>query len=89
MLQKEGLKQPESVKKATDEYMQDSNKIQQFVQEVLVSDPTGRSKQLWFTIATGSGAMKTAAMLRVAATSTKNFAALLGSRKNVRRAAKA
>lgn len=43
-LRKEGFKQPEAVKRATDDYMQDSNKIQQFVQEALTESPTAEVK---------------------------------------------
>lgn len=39
LLQKKGLEQPESVKTATHEYMVDSNKIRQFVEEVLTEAP--------------------------------------------------
>ena len=38
-LQTEGLRQPESVKAAIDEYMRDSNKIRQFIEEVLIEAP--------------------------------------------------
>lgn len=39
LLQKEGLRQAAAVKAATDDYMQDSNKIRQFVEEVLTEAP--------------------------------------------------
>lgn len=39
LLYEDGLQPPESVRFATDEYMQDSNKIKQFVEEVLVKAP--------------------------------------------------
>ena len=39
LLQKKGLSQPEKVKAATKEYMVDSNKIRQFVEEVLTEAP--------------------------------------------------
>lgn len=43
-VQKIGLIQPESVKKAIDEYKHDSNKFRQFVDEVMVEEPTAEIK---------------------------------------------
>ena len=44
MLQKEGLNQPESVRAATADYMQDSDKIRQFIDEVLIKSPDKETK---------------------------------------------
>lgn len=70
-LRREGLNPPDSVKAAIQDYQQDSDKITQFVDDVLVEAPAQETKTRCSMTGTGSGVRRTAAMQRTAGTSIR------------------